>query len=134
MIKERQHKHHGVERTSGTLRAHSVNRKHIDKNTIFAHNNEIRKYEQEQNTKTGFKKIIKFIKNSKVSNNKTPNTKEKAVKLTNKTINVPIDCEGYIYINMSTINEKGCKIQLERYETINGTRVKRLVGVKFSKE
>jgi hypothetical protein len=121
MAEEKMHKHTGVERSNGTLRTHPVSRVHTDPKVQKYHNEEISKGNK---VKTDTQKFLNTID--------TPT--KKSVTVTKKTISVPIDCEGYVYIDLSKIDANGCKIKFERYEGNGSKTIKRLVGVRFEKE
>lgn len=100
------HKHKGVERSNGTLRAHPIDRKHMNSNVICYHNKILNvkqnKYKQ-QNSFISKKENKKQIKKVVINNS-------------NKTILLSIDVEGYISLDLDKTNTKGLRVSFTRKE------------------
>jgi len=107
---EKMHKHPGVERENGSLRAHPISRKHKDKKVQFYHE------------KT-------FNKEHKSSQKET-RSKRNAL--------CPIDSEGYINIDLdlSSNEVKGIRLKFTRKEfsTSINSRLRRKIALQINKE
>ena len=107
------HKHSGVERSNGTLRAHPVERKHKDASAQDYHDKET------GNTKLKTK-TIKKIKQQQLE------------KVTAKRgVVCPVDNEGFILVDLTQfdLNQVGVRVKFERTEDSK----KRTIGLEINK-
>jgi len=130
------HKHKGVERSNGTLRAHPVDRKHKDSKVITSHNKSLKasqsRYKQGATKKSATKKII--TRESVVPKKKTVSKQNFNIKASRSTILVPVDADGYISLDLDKSNTKGLRVTFTRKEgrTSNNPNLHRkTVGIQF---
>jgi hypothetical protein len=134
---ERQHKHKGVERSNGTLRAHPVSRKHKDKKVQQYHNLELANFARTNKSSKKWKATSKAKPISRTTKSLKPkttkksnNTLDRVFGKTLQTIEVSIDKDGFVFIDLTKpFKAKGVRVQFQRR---NGRHVK-TIGVELEK-
>ena len=123
------HKHKGVERSNGSLRAHPIERKHKDINARIEHNKVLttrqKKYFQETGITTNpkIKKPTREDFLREVDRQKTP------LKDINE-YSLPVDHEGYVVVDFSNFPHKGLRIKKQQ----NKGGKRRTIGWQIPKE
>lgn len=112
-----EHKHKGVERESGSLRSHPIERQHKDEKVKKEHNNVLTskqsKYFQPTKNKSLLKKLMK---------NSVEVTPKKQ-----SAVNIPVDNEGYLSIDLDKADITGIRLSFTRIEG----RTKKTIGLQI---
>ena len=127
-----EHKHKGVERSTGTLRSHPIERQHKDDKVKTEHNKVLGrrqlKYKQYTSTIKSIKKIIKSVKTTK-----KPKTQKK-IETTLKTVLVPVTKDNYLTLDLTKTKFTGVCISFTRRFIRKGRKIKRSVHLQIENE
>ena len=116
------HKHKGVLNTRGAMRMHPKNRLHKHPNVQKAHNMAITQ------EKDGVKNNETKPKNGGNESIRKP-VQGKTKKSAMPPVTVPVDDEGYLFIELDKYDKKGIRIKFQRQEG----RHKKTVGLQIDK-
>ncbi len=114
---EETHKHKGVLTSKGGLRSHAVSRKHKDRYASQCHNLALGA------AKRTSKKVPQKIKAVK-----------KILNLTKEKASFAIDEDGFVFIDVDEMEQKGVRIKFVKIEIIKNRMIKRTVGVEFKRQ
>lgn len=125
MTKTRKYHSHGYAKVS-----HLISKKHTDKRAKKSHDSELKVWAKLQKPMKKDKKIVKVLKkNIKVAKKGLAKSAKCAKEIVKKTsIKVPIDNDGYIFIDLTKVNY-GLRVKSIKTE---GNRQK-TIGIQFEK-
>jgi len=121
------HKHNGVERETGALRAHPMTRQHKDSWVQANHNKALNTKQKKYKQGRAKKKAVKKVATKKITKKKTVTKK---ATITPKTLLVSVDSQGYININLDKSKTKGLRVSFTRSEG----RTKKTVGLQIEND
>ena len=138
------HKHKGVLKKGKEVN-HPIDRVHKDSLVRRYHNTSLMvrdfKYNQPVLTKKKVMKVVlkkkSGLRMSAAVKSTTSRAKEfvkgvkKLVRQMPQTTEVPLDKNGYMFIDLTTTQHKGLKVKFVRTETVKGRRTKRTVGLQI---